>query len=166
MKLNKNGFSMLEVMIVVVILGILVMTAVPNLQVWAASQRLTSDVAQLEGDIQVARIMAINRGTPVTVRFNSPGVNQYTIFIDDGQGGGTARDLVQNGSEQTISQTTLASGVTFNTLSFAGGGVLFNARGLRGRPVTDPANLVLENENGKQYQLFVTLMGDVNASKL
>lgn len=164
MKLNRSGFTLLEMMVAVAILSILVSIAIPNFLVWAANQRLRSDMAQLKGDIQIARITAINRNTPVTVLFNAPAVNQYTVFLDDGQGaGGVARDMILNGTEATIIQRSLANGVSLGAINAAGGGFLFNGRGLRSRPQADPANLFITGE-GKQYQILVSMMGDIDVN--
>ncbi len=161
MKLNRSGFTLLEMLIGVAILGILVSIATPNFRVWATHQRLRSDISQLRGDIQIARFTAINENAPIAVRFNVPADNQYTIFVDDGQGGGTARDMIQNGSEETVLQRTLANSVSFAAINAAGGGFLFNGRGLRSRPQVNPANVVIAIAD-KQRQIVVSMMGDVD----
>lgn len=172
MKLNRKGYSLIEMMLAVAILGILVMVAVPDLLVWSANHRLRSNISELQGNLQVARITAINRNAPVTLLLNSPAANQYTIFVDDGQGlGGVARDLIRNGTEEIIQRGSstffsLGDGVVFQTINAAGNAFLFNGRGLRGRPVTDPSNVIIQNSEGRSYQIFVTMTGDINGSYL
>lgn len=166
MKLNRNGFSLLEIAITGAILGTLVLIAIPNLLTWSANHRLRDDFSQLEGDLQVARMTAINRSVAVALVFKQPTANEYTVFIDDGSGGGTARDLLQNGAEEALFQGKLSDGVTFNMINASGNAILFNGRGLRARPVLDPANLILSNSQGRKYQIFITMVGDVNGDYL
>lgn len=166
MKLNRSGYSLIEMMVAVAILSVLVMAAIPNLQIWSANQRLRSDISSLQGDLQVARITAINRSAPVTLQLNAPAANQYRVFIDDGRTGGTARDLVQNGGEPLILQGSLANGVSFSTINLVGNAVLFNGRGLRARPMLDPADVTVQNGQGRQFQIFISLTGDINGNYL
>ncbi len=167
MKLNCRGFSLLEIAITVAVLGTLVAIAIPNLMTWSANHRLRNDFSTLEGDLQLARLTAINRNAVVALVFDSPLTNQYTVFVDDGQGlGGTARDLIQNGSEEEILQGALSEGVSFDTINASGKAILFNGRGMRARPVTDPANFILINSKGRQYQIFITMVGDVDGNYL
>jgi len=171
MKLNRRGYSLIELMVAIAILGVLVMVAVPDLLVWSANHRLRSGVTELQANLNIARNSAINRNAPVTLLLNSPAANQYTIFVDDGQGGGIARDLVQNGGEVSIrrgeiSIFSLNEGVTFQTINVAGGAFLFNGRGLRARPFADPANVIVQNSEGRSYQIFVTMTGDINGNYL
>jgi len=166
MKLNRNGFSLLEVSVTLVILLTLISIAIPNLLTWSANHRLRNDFSQLEGDLQIARMTAINRSVAVTLAFNQPAANEYTVFIDDGSGGGTARDLLQNGTEVALFQGALSEGVIFNSVNASGNAILFNGRGLRARPVVNPANLILSNSQGRKYQIFITMVGDVNGDYL
>lgn len=161
--MNHKGFSILEMMIIVAIVGILSAIAIPNFQVWVANQRLRNSVAQLEGDLQVARITAINRNVPVTVLFNQ-GAGSYTVFVDDGTGGGTARNLAREAGEVLLFQRSLDSGVTFSAISMLNSAVLFNGKGLRWRPIADPASATLRSSQGKQYCVTITLVGDVNVA--
>jgi len=164
--MNKKGFTLLEMMIAVVIIGVVVKIAVPNFQVWVSNRRLRDNMSQIEMDIQTARMTAINRNVPVSVMFNQI-ASQYTVFIDDGQGGGTARDLAQNGTETTLIQRTLKTGITFSSVDFNGGGaLLFSPRGFRSAPSAGNSYLELTTSLGKKYRVSVTLMGDVNVKPL
>ncbi len=163
--MNQKGFTVIEMTVIGAIIGILTAIAIPNFQVWVASQRLRDSVAQLEGDLQVARITAINRNAPVTVLFDQA-TRSYTIFIDDGTGvGGVARNLVQDGTEISLLDNPpriLNSGIAFSEINMTANAILFNGKGLRWRPLADPVQAELNNGQNKSYCVNVTLVGDVN----
>ena len=161
--MNQKGFTVIEMAVIGAIIGILTAIAIPNFQVWVANQRLRNSVAQLEGDLQVARLTAINRNAPITVLFNQA-AGSYSIFIDNGTGGGTARNLTQDGTEELLLSRTLDSGVTFSAINMLSNAVLFNGKGLRWRPIADPASATVRSSQGKQYCISITLVGDVNVA--
>lgn len=157
--MNQKGWSLLEMLIAVAILGILVAVAIPNFQIWMVKQRTRDNMAELEGDLQFARVTAINRNQAVTVLFDAA-ARQYTLFVD------TDRSLTLNGTETALLVRTLNSGVSLSQVNATGNGILFNGRGLRGLPQADPANVVLRSSYGKEYRISVNLVGDVNVASL
>jgi prepilin-type N-terminal cleavage/methylation domain-containing protein len=64
---TKGGYTLLEMMIVVAIVGVLCAISVPNFIIWNQKQKLKSDVANLAGTLAIARMTAINQNTPVVV---------------------------------------------------------------------------------------------------
>ena len=62
-----GGFTLIELMVVGAIVGILVLVAIPNFFVWNAKYKLKSAVAELNGQISLARMAAMNQNTSVTV---------------------------------------------------------------------------------------------------
>lgn len=160
--MNQKGFTVIEMVVVGAIIGILSAIAIPNFQVWVASQRLRNSVAELEGDLQTARITAINRNAPVTVLFDEA-ERSYIAFIDDGTGvGGVARNLARDGAEVLLFERALGSGISFSAINMTANAILFNGKGLRWRPLADPVQAELSNGHHKSYCVNVTLVGDVN----
>lgn len=169
---DQKGITLVEMMVVIAIVSMLVTIAIPNYQAWVSDQNLRASVVQLAGDLQIARLTAINRNAPVTVSFNQAG-STYTAFVDDGTGvGGVARDLVKNGTEALIfindpDPKPLKARVTIAQVDFAGGSAfLFNGRGMLGIPQAGNAQVDLQNDRGRQYRINVTLVGDVNVAAL
>ena len=158
---DQKGITMIEMMVVLAIVGVLVTIAIPNYQAWVSDQNLRSSMVQLAGDLQIARMTAINRNAPITVSF-APADSPYTIFVD------TARDLTYDGIEEVLPnlrRKPLNARVTISQVDFNGGqAFLFNGRGMRGSPTAGNALVVLQNDRGKQYQINVTLVGDVNVA--
>ena len=62
-----QGFSLVEIMVVVAIIGVLVGVAVPNYISWDRKAQLKSEVANLAGNLGRARMTAINQNSRVDV---------------------------------------------------------------------------------------------------
>jgi type IV fimbrial biogenesis protein FimT len=71
------GFSMMELMIVVVIMGIIASIAMPAMGGMVSRQRLDSATRQLTQDVGYARMLAVRSGEPTRVEITAGG---YQIF--------------------------------------------------------------------------------------
>jgi prepilin-type N-terminal cleavage/methylation domain-containing protein len=63
---RQCGFTLIEVMIAVAIVGILAMVAVPNYLQWNARYQLKQATTELAGSLNLARMAAMNRNLAVT----------------------------------------------------------------------------------------------------
>jgi prepilin-type N-terminal cleavage/methylation domain-containing protein len=64
---SEAGFTLIEVMVAVAIIGILAAFAIPNYLAWNSKAKLRDATALVAGDINLARVSAINQGSNVTV---------------------------------------------------------------------------------------------------
>jgi prepilin-type N-terminal cleavage/methylation domain-containing protein len=64
---NRQGYSLLETMVVVAIIGVLTAVAVPNFLIWNQKYQLKAEVANLAGTLAFARMSAINQNIPIVV---------------------------------------------------------------------------------------------------
>jgi type II secretory pathway pseudopilin PulG len=76
-----SGFTLLELATVLAILTITVIGIPPMMQ-WLNRQGVRHAVDQLNGDLQLARVMAIRQKQTCAVTFNQPGPNQYVNSIN------------------------------------------------------------------------------------
>ena len=126
------GFTTLELLVVLFILVVLGAIAFPNLSGWARNQRLKGAARDLMSHFQFARLEAIKRSTTIALAFNpgDGGVGNYTVFVDDGAGGGTPGNLIQdNEAEATLRRAIMPVGVTLDSTSFTNDRAGYNARG-------------------------------------
>ena len=63
---GQRGFTLIEVMIGVAIVGILAMVAIPNYSQWNARYQLKQGTTELAGSLNLARMAAMNRNLAVT----------------------------------------------------------------------------------------------------
>jgi type IV fimbrial biogenesis protein FimT len=112
---NKRGFSLLELMVVIVIIGIGAAVAIPNMSGWSTKKNLDSIARQMFSDIQRARSEAITRGRTVTIQINTGAGSWYEIH--DSSGSIVPQTFMPN-------NITIAS-TTFTTVDTSG----INSRG-------------------------------------
>jgi len=165
-KLNKkNGFTLIELMIAIAVISILSGVMLPDILKMITNHKLKSSAKDLYSNMQKVRFQAINQNETVALAFTavafSPagGVGSYQIFIDNGVGGGTANDLIQNGAEPTLKTVTMLRSVSLVTAAFSGtSSAGFNSRGLPAR--SRFGNVVLQNQ-GTWYKITLSIAGNL-----
>lgn len=135
----QRGFTLIEVMIAVAIVGILAMVAIPNYLQWNARYQLKQATTELAGSLTLARMAAMNRNLAVTV----------TLALVSG------RVTVDFGG--ALAPIVLPQAV----VAFTGGPTIqFTQQGLSGAAANVPVTLT--TQQGTTYSLVVTPAGKVN----
>ena len=75
---------MIELMVSVAMLVLLLAVAIPSFEGLAYGSGANRKVLELIGELELARMKAIRTNQPVTVTFNAPAANQYTVVWTDG----------------------------------------------------------------------------------
>jgi prepilin-type N-terminal cleavage/methylation domain-containing protein len=120
---HARGFTVIELMTVVIVAAVLLAWAVPSLREFAARQRVKSVNAELVTDVQFARSESVARKSKVAIGFRVDDANLtcYTIYDLDGTAGaqcdcrkplGTACDGVPDVAELKTVQVLRSTSVT------------------------------------------------------
>lgn len=136
---DQRGFTLIEVMIAVAIVGILVMVAIPNYMQWNARYQLKQGTTELAGSLNLARMAAMNRNLAVTV----------TLALVSGK--------VNVDFGGALSPILLPQSI----IAFTGGPTIqFTQQGLSGAAANQTLTLV--SQQGTTYSVIVTPAGKVN----
>ena len=156
---KSRGFTAIELMVVVAILIALAAITLPSLSGWASKQRLKGVARDLITHFQMARMEAVKRSTTVALTFNpgEPKTGNYTVFVDDGAGGGTAGNLIQdNGEEKTLARTIMPFGVTLTSTSFTADRTGYSSRGFPvGSSFTGTEGKVTVANEDRSYEVIL-----------
>jgi prepilin-type N-terminal cleavage/methylation domain-containing protein len=128
---GKSGFTMMELMIAIAIIGILAAIGIPAFTVWLPNYRLKVATGDVYSALQFAKSTAIKENADVVIWFNTAN-NSYRAYLDNGEGGGTASNRTQDGSEKTIRNGTMEAGIDMYDTLFSSWSnqTVFDGRGL------------------------------------
>jgi type IV fimbrial biogenesis protein FimT len=152
LKRSNAGFTLTEVIIVMMIVGILAAIGTPTFKYVTTSNRISGEVNGLLGDMQFARSEAIKTGTTVSICTSSTGTtcssssywhSGWIVFIDlNGDGNyQPANDTILRTQPAFTSTDTFIASVAYSSITY-------NRMGFA--PTNQPATITinLHNSNG------------------
>jgi len=139
---RDSGFSLVEIMVALVVFGIVMMAALPNLQDANKTHQVRTAASQIETTLRRARASAVKTRTNVRVTLNA-GSRNCTV----------QRDSDDNGSfDTTVISFELDDNVTLAEIGLGGGtSVTFDERGAP----DNPGNIVVRATNGIGRELII-----------
>ena len=149
---KDSGFSLIEVMTVIAIIGVIAAIAVPLMIGSRGGANLRGAVQNLKGDIQLAKMKAVQESGAVAVLFSD---NGYRVFLDRDNPG------VRDAGERYFEIKELPAGVSIDlgSTDFNGKGYArFNSRGLP----EDSGEVVVVSSGGDGRTIKLNRLGRIN----
>ncbi len=157
---ERAGFTLIELMFVIAIIGIMISIAVPNIIKWLPNYRLKAAANDLYSNMQKAKMEALKQNTDVIIIFTpatyTPAgrVGSYSVFVDNSPSSGSAGP----GTEDTIiTQVTMPKNVSLYSDSFANNTAGFNSRGLPWNNTW--GSVQMRNNESRYYQITLSSAG-------
>ena len=192
--MSRKGFSLIEVMITLTVLGIVAAVSAPAFMSLAPNMALKDAAAELYGTLQQAKVLAIRNNRTITVRFDTPGFYYFDIDNNGAFSAGDARVVI---GEDLNNNDTLDAGEDFNGNGIldrnygirfgagsaaddwlaAGNGcvqvqsIQFNSRGLATitsaapPPLPSVASVYIQNQNNISYAVETRVAGSITTRK-
>jgi len=164
---QKNGFTLLEIMVVVAIVGIVSGLGIYNLLSMLPQIRANSAARQVSSDMQWARLKSVSENNDVIITFYSPdgtGAYRYEILDDDNNNGSTdSGEALFTGDKYTLPVTIrfgrATSGIERTTCGgeIGSSGIHFTGNKITFQPSGRP------NKNGSVY--IIPIKEDENNEK-
>jgi prepilin-type N-terminal cleavage/methylation domain-containing protein len=168
-KNRDGGFTLIEIMIAVAILGIASAIAVPSYIQWIARSQLRQAASELQSNLVQSRMVAKNRNTAMTATFMKAADGTYNATF----GGGFAPiffpSSVTGGSLIQFNPQILPLPPQIAIIDFAAsapgttlGTIQFNQQGLRVVGGVLNQAVTLQSADGTTYSVVVAPSGKVN----
>lgn len=154
---RNKGFTLIELMIVIALLGIMAGVMAPSFLQWRDRSKVQGDAGNLRAAFETAKLRAIKHNTNVVVTF--PDTTSFQAFIDTNNNG------AQDAGEETLFNRTLAPGVTITNNTFTGNDMAFNPRGMANGP-NSTGTITMTSPGGERYSVVVSSFGRVRMEHL
>jgi len=144
-KMREKGFTFIEVLVVVAILGILLLTAYPNIKNSLEVRNLENQARSILGSFQQAKFQAVRTKLNHRVRFNNS-LGYWTYFVEK-EVNYLVWQLVPNTPRKSISQKYVT------TVNLPNSVIEFTPLGMASNYNTTQHNITLQSPNlAKQGQ--------------
>lgn len=159
---SHYGFTLIELMITVSLIGILVVSVATGALRWRADMELGGAAREVLSVLQQARLQGVKEQSPVVVSFDPDGngllEGNYQGFVD-------SDDDLNSAGEKIFANGNLPGDITVDKVAFPVAGVnfaCFNAQGFpdRGGTLYNGA-ITLQNVKGATRQVVLNAAGGV-----
>ena len=128
---SRQGFTLVELMVAITMLGILLAVAVPSFNAMVGDNRINADSNKLIANLSYSRSAASARASVITMELKSATPKDWSqgweIYTDQDATGNTARV----GTDTLLRDiTSLEAGVTINTNNIGNRWISFRANGM------------------------------------
>ena len=151
---NQKGFSLIELMTVIIIVGIMVGIAVPTITRNLPYRRLLEARSQVKSDLMLMRQKSMVESRSYGAAVLAANTNQYLLFEDVNDD-----NAYTAGTDRLVKSVNLPTRVNFNVA--ANQALTFLRSGILNTTGTTNLNIQLLNEKNEAKTLTVMLSGIV-----
>ena len=146
---KDSGFTIVELLVVIAVMGIITAIALPNFMVWLPNYRLKGAIGTLRGDLYNAKILATKRGVQYKVVFSANGYQIQRGTSSSGTFTLDATEITRDFSDYP--------GVTVDTTATSD--PVFSPRG-----TSSAVTITLKNSQNKTQSISVTISGRIKVN--
>ena len=143
-RLGRGGFTVIEMLVVVALMGIIAMLAAPRFANFVSVWRTRGAVDQLAGDLAYTRMAAVRAGRTASLRFTGA---TYVVTLDN--------DAVPFDTLRSMSFTREYPGVT---LSSSATRIAFDSRGVLRNGTSQSVTVI---RSGRYQTLRISSVGRI-----
>lgn len=78
---RKRGFTLIELMLVIAVMGILLMVGLPQYSIWMQNLRIRGAAESVQNGLQIARATAISRNTQAMLVFRPASLSYFVYTL-------------------------------------------------------------------------------------
>ncbi len=145
LKNREAGFSIIELMVVVVIMGIVLAASIPALRQHTETVNLTKGSREVESSLKLARARAVSTNNSVVVVFDTD-ASTYLLFEDADDDG------TQDAGETSSGPFEAPNKIVIGSVSFARSTVTFTPNGA----ASETGSVVLVNTKNLAQRIDLT----------
>lgn len=155
---DQNGFTLVEVIIVVAIIGVMAAVAAPAIISSLPRYRLRAEVRELIINFKKAKLEAVKRNRDIVIAF-TPGVGSqggsYQVFVENSD---PKDHIFQAGTDTSLSTVQIRQSVLLTNVTFTANRTWYNSRGMAA--VAGQCELRTSNDS-KRSRLVLSTVGTV-----
>ena len=175
---RKDGFTLVELLVVIIILAIVALIAIPGFSRWLPNYRLRVAARDVFSNFQHARLTAIKRHRTCAITFNQDiggTIYDYVVYVD------TGNNLELDAGDEVLTNVLFSErydGVIFDTSRGGGDGIddtiidnddgnptigfLSNGFGIDNNGNPAAGSIYLTNATGRQREVAVSSAGSIS----
>ncbi len=115
---NKTGFTLMELMVVIAIIGIISAIATPNVLSWLQNRKFTTSLQRTISIMNSAKLRAVKENRPTVIIFDK-GQNQLRAFVELSNPPNMEQDA---GTDTVIESYDMPAGVQISNATFNSAG--------------------------------------------